>query len=203
MTTITDRTLEACSLRPSPWPPAPGTCVWCGDELVGRQRRWCAGACELTFTRNHQWGSARQAAVKRDGGACVKCGLNPEGDSTTIRLWGDFVDVVTCRPAVDWRDPATRWDHDRETFAAWKARRDAPQAPWIAAHAAVDRWVARRQLEVNHLVPILGRHGEFGCHHHLDGLETLCHTCHLQETARQFGHRATPTNQPNLFQDAS
>jgi hypothetical protein len=43
-------------------------------------------------------------------------------------------------------------------------------------------------LEVNHLTPIMGRHNQTGCHHHVDLLETLCHDCHLKETARQFGH---------------
>lgn len=39
--------------------------------------------------------------------------------------------------------------------------------------------------EVNHKTPILGRHGEGGCHHHVSGLETLCHRCHVAETNRQ------------------
>lgn len=56
-------------------------------------------------------------------------------------------------------------------------RREALDIAW--------RW----RLEVNHVEPIRGRHGTFGCHHHLDGLETLCRPCHLDETARQFGHR--------------
>lgn len=34
-------------------------------------------------------------------------------------------------------------------------------------------------LEAHHLIPVLGRHGESGCHHHLEGLVTLCATCHL------------------------
>lgn len=36
-------------------------------------------------------------------------------------------------------------------------------------------------LQVHHRVQILGRHGETGCHHHLEGLETLCTVCHLEE----------------------
>lgn len=39
--------------------------------------------------------------------------------------------------------------------------------------------------EVNHKTPILGRHGQSGCHHHQDGLEVLCHRCHLDVTAAQ------------------
>lgn len=44
-------------------------------------------------------------------------------------------------------------------------------------------------LEVNHIEPILGRHGQNGCHHHLEGIETLCHACHVTETNRQFGRK--------------
>jgi hypothetical protein len=57
----------------------------------------------------------------------------------------------------------------------------------------------RAGLEVNHVVPILGKHGASGCHHHLAGVETLCHECHLDETARQFGHtRRVPSQSESL-----
>jgi hypothetical protein len=42
-------------------------------------------------------------------------------------------------------------------------------------------------VEVNHKVPIKGKHAKNGCHHHTDGLETLCHEHHVDETNRQFG----------------
>lgn len=64
-----------------------------------------------------------------------------------------------------------------------------------------DRYACRRcgsstDLEVHHAVePALGRHEQPGCHHHLDGLVTLCRTCHQAETnqqrrAGQFGNGA-------------
>ena len=46
-------------------------------------------------------------------------------------------------------------------------------------------------LEVNHKVPLGsvswfdGDRGRESCLHHLDGLETLCHDCHVVETRRQ------------------
>lgn len=59
---------------------------------------------------------------------------------------------------------------------------------------------SRSRLEVNHRTPVLGRHAEAGCHHHLDGLETLCHDHHVDETCRQFGKtRRRPPPQPSLF----
>lgn len=65
-----------------------------------------------------------------------------------------------------------------------------------AAALARDRYActkcgAGRALEVNHRVPILGRHAVTGCHHHLDGVETLCHDCHVVVTAEQFGREPT------------
>ena len=72
------------------------------------------------------------------------------------------------------------------------------------AHDAVGddgRWRSAR-LEVNHVSPVLGKHSQNGCHHHLDGLETLCHDCHVKETARQFGYR-TAVNVDQLDLGAS
>jgi hypothetical protein len=43
--------------------------------------------------------------------------------------------------------------------------------------------------EVNHKDPLVGRGYHQGCHHHLDGLETLCHPCHVVETTRQRRER--------------
>lgn len=37
-----------------------------------------------------------------------------------------------------------------------------------------------RGLQVHHLTPVLGKHAVTGCHHHLDGLETLCHEHHVE-----------------------
>lgn len=50
-----------------------------------------------------------------------------------------------------------------------------------------DRWLLDHRLEVDHVTPIRGLHSTPGCHHHLDGLRTLCHVHHLQVTAEQFG----------------
>lgn len=41
------------------------------------------------------------------------------------------------------------------------------------------------KLEVNHIVPCLGKHGVQSCSHHLENLEVLCRACHLKVTAQQ------------------
>jgi len=40
-------------------------------------------------------------------------------------------------------------------------------------------------LEVNHIIPILGKHSQSGCWHHVEDLETLCREHHLEATAKQ------------------
>jgi 5-methylcytosine-specific restriction endonuclease McrA len=42
-----------------------------------------------------------------------------------------------------------------------------------------------RAEEVNHIEPILGKHSQSGCWHHLDNLESLCKPCHLETTQEQ------------------
>lgn len=73
------------------------------------------------------------------------------------------------------------------------ARGGAPDWPSEAAYDDAYRQWQRdlRSLQVNHRTPILGLHNHSGCHHHLDGLETLCdRPCHLEETNRQRRERA-------------
>jgi len=57
------------------------------------------------------------------------------------------------------------------------------------ALTAFDAERARRRLEVNHVVPRVGRGYGFGCHHHLANLETLCHEHHRIETSVQRDER--------------
>ncbi len=52
---------------------------------------------------------------------------------------------------------------------------------------------SKDSLEVNHIVALAdqGHSGNYGwsCRNHLDGLVTLCHACHVIETARQRKER--------------
>jgi 5-methylcytosine-specific restriction endonuclease McrA len=49
---------------------------------------------------------------------------------------------------------------------------------------------SKRELEVNHIEPRVGRGYGWGCHNHPDNLETLCHDCHLVVTRNQHAARA-------------
>jgi 5-methylcytosine-specific restriction endonuclease McrA len=70
-------------------------------------------------------------------------------------------------------------ENHRWTQARAKAKRDA--AMWLCASCG---W-ATDQVEVNHVVPCLGKHGTWGCHHHQDNLEVLCIPCHRAKTKQQ------------------
>ena len=63
----------------------------------------------------------------------------------------------------------------------------------IAYKAAMRTWRSRRKverLEVNHVIPCLGKHMVLSCLHHLDNLETLCVACHKGHTASAARARA-------------
>ena len=42
-----------------------------------------------------------------------------------------------------------------------------------------------QKVEVNHIVPVRGKRNEWGCHHHQENLEVLCHDCHVAATRKQ------------------
>lgn len=70
---------------------------------------------------------------------------------------------------------------------------------WTQARSAAVRRDKRRcvscgctdLLEVNHIVPRVGRGYGWGCHHHQSNLETLCHWCHVLVTNAQREARRT------------
>lgn len=73
-----------------PYEGQPGVCDRCGATLTGRQRRWCSDRCQFEWRREHDWGSARRAAVERDNHTCRHCGAREHYDwrhpELTVRL---------------------------------------------------------------------------------------------------------------------
>lgn len=146
----------------------PGVCNRCGAPLFGKRTQWCSAKCEKEFRANHDWNVARAAALTRDGGRCVRCG----GDGSEQR--------------------ETRW---APAIAATQLRRlgvelltNEPVSVVLIA-AAREPW-----LEVNHIEPRNGRGYDWGCAHHTENLETLCHSCHVAETRRQAEARRAALN---------
>lgn len=81
----------------------------------------------------------------------------------------------------------TRWcsDAHRSAFAdnhEWTAAR---LAAYLRDGKGCVRCGSRDRPEVNHTVPRNGGGYGNGCHHHLDTLETLCHSHHVEATNEQ------------------
>lgn len=154
------------------YPEEAGVCAlsrWSGDPASCRWcdaptrsgGPWCGHLCEDEYRRNHWWDHARAAAAVRDGERCVRCGLGPEIPMLAKLLLRALVPMGARQAASLWRSPG---------------------------------WAALRQactLEVHHVVAREGCGYGAGCHHHLDGLETLCHRCHAVTTAQQQHERFT------------
>ena len=179
-----DREAVALACHLTGWSGDPRRCRWCDAPLNSRQTSWCSSGHREEFWSNHQWGAARHAAKVRDGHRCTTCGHGP--DSCPPVYWFAFLRAVCPRPTAE----AWRAAHDDELATSdwWgEWRHGFPEREWCEAVRLRDAALVSYALEVDHRVPILGRHAENGCHHHLEGLRTLCHRCHLVATAEQFG----------------
>jgi 5-methylcytosine-specific restriction endonuclease McrA len=151
----------------------PQTCHYCGGPLKGRQQKWCSEACTWAVLDNHHWGYARPAALKRDNHTCRDCGVHRDQLPRQLR-----------QPAYWERLTST----ERYAFESHRIPRSMrPDGP-----PRIHVWEVKliRSLEVDHIVPILGKHATPGCHHHLDGLRTLCSDCHAKRTAAFAAERA-------------
>ncbi len=97
--------------------------------------------------------------------------------------------------ANHWWSVARRTAKRRDKYRCRQCGAAPPKRPVKAAFGtqagylrAMRAWRAEKKtarLEVNHIVPCAGKHGELSCAHHLDNLETLCPACHRALTAAQ------------------
>lgn len=182
--------LKRCPLAVGPFPPDARRCDWCGEGLAGRRRRWCSDACSSAYSVNHAWTSARAAALRRDR-VCQRCG------STGIapaECWYAFIVFVCGRFPPRFRtDEWHTWARENgwmasesnESLDAYRAFLRRRARPYEAAAELAREAHRHAQLEVNHIDPCLGAHKDNSCAHHLEGLEVLCHRCHVAETNRQ------------------
>lgn len=195
MTSRTEQLVIECPLYS--WS-GPGHCYVCDKDLGEPRRRWCGDACKASFSNDHNWNSARMAVLRRDGG-CVRC-EHKGGIPDDVRAWERFLRIVCGQRFVrvayrDWHrtlieteGPSRGGDwkkRDRELRKRCEAETGLPLARWHEFERLMGSIYHDFTLEVNHITPILGRHGEFGCLHHRDGLETLCGRCHKDETRQQ------------------
>ena len=68
---MNDRLMKACTL--SKWKGVKRRCRWCNNVLGPKRRRWCCDECPRDAGRHHWWGTAREAALERDGWRCTRC----------------------------------------------------------------------------------------------------------------------------------
>lgn len=158
-----------------------------------------ARAIERREARNHREYERRQSRldlVREDTALLLLCPFRAE----SVRgieiglLWGKR--CFLCGSAL--RDPSVvkqsrrlRWCSDACSRAWWTNHL------WSAASAAClsrDRGTCVRcgstsLPEANHKEPLNGRGYHESCAHHLAGLETLCHACHVAETNQQARDR--------------
>lgn len=194
----TERILEECPLFA--WS-GPGHCGGCDKPLGSARRRWCSDACTKSFLQQHSWQDARAAAIKRDGG-CVHCGRDgmvPQEMRQQIGFLRHLlIDLHPHRYTFrEWCREAIQADPERFKWMPWKSRhstmiKEFKKETGIefehqrdAFERLANRAILNYSLEVNHIAPIKGRHAEYGCLHHLAGLETLCGQCHIEETRQQ------------------
>lgn len=149
----------------SAWKGEDGRCRWCDEELTGRKTAWCSQACSDQADEQHSWTRVRIAAIRRDHATCLRCGNR--GWSATDQRW--LTHIATMPKSHLDRYARAGLDREREYYL--RLRRTAIK------------------LEVNHVRPMRvsgSNRPWFSCSHHLEGLETLCHYCHVIETRLQI-----------------
>jgi 5-methylcytosine-specific restriction endonuclease McrA len=91
-----------------------GVCDNCGVRLPKYRRNWCSDECAVEYVINHQWAAAKREVWRRDGGACVLCGVLVLAEWTTERSHPDY-------PV---RAPGDLWGHTEALMAFRKAQWD-------------------------------------------------------------------------------
>lgn len=77
----------------------------------------------------------------------------------------------------------SRQVRDNHRWTQAKAAALASVAHYQCEHCQL--FYQKKDINVDHIEPCLGKHGVWGCHHHQDNLRVLCIECHKARTAAQ------------------
>jgi len=67
------------------------------------------------------------------------------------------------------------------------------QAAWYMC-AICEYMYQQHDINVDHIEPAMGKHGQWSCSHHADNLRVLCVPCHKQVTKEQHANGALKRN---------
>lgn len=115
-------------------------------------------------------------------GVCDACGKALTGRQ---KRW-----CSTACSRVEWPE------HDWNAARRAAKKRDGHKCVKCGAPEAVDERTLRSLLEVNHIVPRVGKGYGWGCWNHQENLETLCHDCHVAVTKAQAAARRAANQEP-------
>lgn len=75
--------------------------------------------------------------------------------------------------------------HVRDERGLWKRQQSVCRRCQKSCGLFLRHVNGQREAEVNHIVPVNGNRPHFGCCHHQENLEVLCHDCHVTVTKEQ------------------
>lgn len=151
-------------------------CRWCAVPLDGRKTDYCSDACRREIEVRCRFAELRHVVFNRDGGCCVRCGLN----------------LADLQQAIDWyaalkvRLTRCAGMPDVERNKVWALLNHWPDPVDVVKALGLGGGKNEHLWETNHKVGI----AEGGDPIDPDNLETLCRACHKQHTAALMGRVA-------------
>ncbi len=154
-------------------------CRYCGTEVKRPRKTFCSDDCIHEWKIRSQPGYAAKYVLERDCGVCRQCGLD------CIVL---LQELKRLRASERLRIFGAESTHVVEILAG-----DATALPYLTERldqlglTGARRRLTQRLWDVDHIKPVSEGGGACG----LDNLRTLCWRCHVKETTKLAGRRAS------------
>ena len=162
-----------------------GICSWCGGPVKPPRIHWCGDACVREWKVRSNATDARRFVRERDHGVCALCSFDAiaaerELDAAMVRDAERNGGLCLPRGSCVSRSWLTQ-DRWRDRFPEFHAVADALGVPMRRRNTQ-----SSALWEADHTVPVMEGGGCCG----LEGLRTLCWSCHAKETAKLAHRRA-------------